>query len=372
MPKHPIPTRRPCLVCLAEPFDSYDCSQCLATVYSKQYGLEQAVPFMVYYVFSAAIMHVSYLVSGCLLSCSLARLQVYNTRWPGEAKTAQTNLAKCMKALKEMEIIWGSAARQRELLVGLVDLAEAEGEVDNEGQDDSMSVTRPPSKKRNADSQDEGDSPMSLDRSVLAGLGVSDKSHSFSPAYTVLRPEMATPRGSDQTITSHSFDPLRPLSSAAAPSSAFTFTSNLQTDLAGNLRAVQPQPDMQLSNNMFNDLLTSFLGNAAGTPMHGFGNGQLDNHINASSFHFGQSPPPLSVGENIQSPPWMHNWLASPPPEGPEGMSVLSAAALGDPLPLPGFATSYQQHTSDFLHELQPTSPHSAGSNSGSHTSPDA
>lgn len=43
---------------------------------------------------------------------------------PPDAPVARTNLAKCIQLLDELSIVWNSAGRQRDLLAGLVNLAE--------------------------------------------------------------------------------------------------------------------------------------------------------------------------------------------------------------------------------------------------------
>jgi hypothetical protein len=64
--------------------------------------LRRAIPQLIYYVFSAAIMH------------------VYNMSIdPALAKTAKESLGKCMNALREMSAVWGAASRQLEVLLGL-------------------------------------------------------------------------------------------------------------------------------------------------------------------------------------------------------------------------------------------------------------
>jgi len=64
------------------------------------------------------------------------------SRDPALAKSARTGLSRCMRALKEMSGIWGSAARQYALLDGLVDLAEAEREGEGVTMTDVESVLR--------------------------------------------------------------------------------------------------------------------------------------------------------------------------------------------------------------------------------------
>lgn len=109
------------------------CSCSIVTLYSKTYGLRQAIPFMVYYIFSAGIMH------------------FYNSTYDESlALTAKAHLVRCMNALKEMQITWGAAARQRELLVGFLDAQDVElyGNLDLSGMSDVRG------RKREAENQD--------------------------------------------------------------------------------------------------------------------------------------------------------------------------------------------------------------------------
>lgn len=107
----------------------------IVTLYSKTYGLRQAIPFLTYYVFSAGIMH------------------VYNSTYdPSLAPTAKAHLHKCMRALQEMEITWPSASRQRELLLGLVDLRDVD--IDIETTMSSATDQQGRGRKREAEHQD--------------------------------------------------------------------------------------------------------------------------------------------------------------------------------------------------------------------------
>ncbi|GAA5998630.1 uncharacterized protein JCM10292_007114 [Rhodotorula paludigena] len=81
----------------------------IITTWRKTFTLRQCPPFLTYPIFSAAI------------------ICVYNASFDEAlARPAKVHLLQCMHALKEMELIWGSAIRQWELLHGLVDLRDAE------------------------------------------------------------------------------------------------------------------------------------------------------------------------------------------------------------------------------------------------------
>ncbi|KWU41105.1 hypothetical protein RHOSPDRAFT_13191, partial [Rhodotorula sp. JG-1b] len=79
----------------------------IVTIWRKTWTLRQCPPFLTYPIFSAGI------------------ICVYNASFDESlAHPAKVHLLQCMEALKEMELIWGSATRQRELLHGLVDLRD--------------------------------------------------------------------------------------------------------------------------------------------------------------------------------------------------------------------------------------------------------
>jgi len=72
----------------------------IVTFYREKYCLQRAPVFLCFYVFTAAIMHVT-------------SLSVY----PNDPQ-ARMGLTKCMDALQDMEAVWPSAARAHELLRG--------------------------------------------------------------------------------------------------------------------------------------------------------------------------------------------------------------------------------------------------------------
>lgn len=81
----------------------------IAQAYSEAFGLRQAPVFLVYYIFTAAILH------------------VYNASSdPALTLTAKSNLLKCMNSLKEMAPTWTGAVRAWELLTDLVDLRDVD------------------------------------------------------------------------------------------------------------------------------------------------------------------------------------------------------------------------------------------------------
>ncbi|GAA6042703.1 hypothetical protein JCM8097_003755 [Rhodosporidiobolus ruineniae] len=81
----------------------------IITTWRKTFTLRQCPPFLTYPIFSAAI------------------ICVYNASFDEAlARPAKVHLLECMNALKEMELIWGSAIRAWDLLHGLVDLRDAD------------------------------------------------------------------------------------------------------------------------------------------------------------------------------------------------------------------------------------------------------
>lgn len=76
-------------------------------------------------------------------------MHVYNSTYdPSLAPTAKAHLHKCMRALQEMEITWPSASRQRELLLGLVDLRDVDIDIETTMSSDSRG------RKREAENQE--------------------------------------------------------------------------------------------------------------------------------------------------------------------------------------------------------------------------
>ncbi|BGP06376.1 fungal-specific transcription factor domain-containing protein [Rhodotorula toruloides] len=103
----------------------------IVTTWRKTFTLRQCPPFLTYPIFSAAII--------CVYNAS------FDEALAGPAKI---HLLQCMNALKEMELIWGSAIRQWELLHGLVDLRDAElgaelAGLNSQGGDTSRGTKRP-------------------------------------------------------------------------------------------------------------------------------------------------------------------------------------------------------------------------------------
>ncbi|KIK93663.1 hypothetical protein PAXRUDRAFT_144589 [Paxillus rubicundulus Ve08.2h10] len=72
----------------------------IVSFYSEKYCLQRAPVFLCFYVFTAGIMHVTSL-----------------STYPNDPQTRK-GLIKCMDALHDMEVVWPSAARARELLRG--------------------------------------------------------------------------------------------------------------------------------------------------------------------------------------------------------------------------------------------------------------
>ncbi|GAA5982372.1 hypothetical protein JCM11641_006960 [Rhodosporidiobolus odoratus] len=93
----------------------------IITTWRKTFTLRQCPPFLTYPIFSAAI------------------ICVYNASFDEAlARPAKLHLVECMNALKEMELIWGSAIRAWDLLHGLVDLRDAELHAELAGLDDEV------------------------------------------------------------------------------------------------------------------------------------------------------------------------------------------------------------------------------------------
>ncbi|GAA5993685.1 hypothetical protein JCM10908_002295 [Rhodotorula pacifica] len=132
----------------------------IVTIWRKTWSLRQCPPFLTYPIFSAGI------------------ICVYNASFDESlAHPAKVHLLQCMEALHEMELIWGSATRQRELLHGLVDLRDAEltSELGLDGQS-SMAADEAARRGRKR-------AGMDVDDTSSSGFGGgSGKSSSASPA----------------------------------------------------------------------------------------------------------------------------------------------------------------------------------------------
>lgn len=123
----------------------------IVTLYSKTYTLRQSIPFLTYYIFSAAIMH------------------VYNSTYDESlAPTAKIHLVKCMRALQEMHITWASASRQCELLLGIVDLRDVPMDL-NADLTREETAAGGGNKKRQAETQEVDSAPASGQVTPIGG-----------------------------------------------------------------------------------------------------------------------------------------------------------------------------------------------------------
>ncbi|KAH9813684.1 fungal-specific transcription factor domain-containing protein [Melampsora americana] len=90
----------------------------IARIYDQLYGLRQVPAFMVYYVFTASIIH------------------VHNSTFErGPKVTSKRNFLRCMNSLKGMASTWSGAVRAYELLFGMVDLQDV---VEEEEEEESL------------------------------------------------------------------------------------------------------------------------------------------------------------------------------------------------------------------------------------------
>lgn len=102
----------------------------IVSAYEEHYGLAQPIPFLVYFVFSAAVMHIRESISSPGNQLTRTNLTFgfcitdNVTRSPPDAILARQNLNTCIRLLDELSVVWNSAGRQRDLLAGLVNLAE--------------------------------------------------------------------------------------------------------------------------------------------------------------------------------------------------------------------------------------------------------
>ncbi|EJU01612.1 hypothetical protein DACRYDRAFT_100452 [Dacryopinax primogenitus] len=80
----------------------------IISTFKEAFGLKRCPAICTFYVFSASIMH------------------VFNATVDPSDVQSRVNLAKCMAVLGEMDLVWPSAGRARELLNGLVDLRDVD------------------------------------------------------------------------------------------------------------------------------------------------------------------------------------------------------------------------------------------------------
>ncbi|KAJ7726934.1 hypothetical protein B0H16DRAFT_262071 [Mycena metata] len=112
----------------------------IATLYSETYTLKHCAVFLCYYIFTASIMHVTSLFA-----------------YPTDPQ-ARMGLAKCMDALKEMEIVWPSAARALDLLRGTqTTLPESESDVSSPASNSSSTIVRSARKRSAPHTLDDSD-----------------------------------------------------------------------------------------------------------------------------------------------------------------------------------------------------------------------
>ncbi|BGP14207.1 hypothetical protein JCM10213_005900 [Rhodosporidiobolus nylandii] len=256
----------------------------IITVWRQNFTLRQCPPFLTYPIFSAAI------------------ICVYNASFDDAlARPAKVRLAQCMSALKEMELIWGSAMRAWELLHGLVDLHDADLNAELVGLSDeanrgtkrpAMDVDEPsPSsfadvrpanfhhQSRPAGARAPSKPAQARRRSSTSGSGVRTSRPSNPSAASPTLPQnpqlYAPPPPVPVTVTPGGFSlqspppfnfptpagaPVMPSSSSAAavppPNGGFPTAQSFDI-LNPNLDLNQFKPDGGATN--FSDLLNSFL-----------------------------------------------------------------------------------------------------------------
>lgn len=231
------------------------------------------------------------------------RSQVYNMQYdPALTKTSKDALGKCMNALREMSTVWGAAARQLEVLLGLA--AATHGE----------------------------DLPPVFDQ---LQRGLKRGRESIPPSGT------NTPRHGAQS-------PVNGQSTSGNNLDGFSdFTFNLdelfQIPAGGESRtmsgAASPGPDGASMatgpNPMFADLLDTFLAQGAGTS--GFESALMDlGSVAPSPTTVVPSPPGMSEGllgasTGYDPDAWMRSIVSQPTTSASSG---LSATAQTSDLPL--------------------------------------
>ncbi|POW03080.1 hypothetical protein PSTT_11339 [Puccinia striiformis] len=161
----------------------------IAQAYHEAFGLRQAPAFLVYYIFTAAILHVNN-----------ARSEA------GLAPTAKSNLLKCMNSLKEMAPTWTGAVRAWELLSGLVDLRDVDL-LDYKQQHNNQNTPKADGKKLKK--------PIQLERGLKRPASSSDLEH-----------HMLHPRADQRNFTSSSVKSTTPGNSLLLGTPASTVQQN--------------------------------------------------------------------------------------------------------------------------------------------------
>ncbi|KAH9448422.1 hypothetical protein Pst134EA_027733 [Puccinia striiformis f. sp. tritici] len=161
----------------------------IAQAYHEAFGLRQAPAFLVYYIFTAAILHVNN-----------ARSET------GLAPTAKSNLLKCMNSLKEMAPTWTGAVRAWELLSGLVDLRDVDL-LDYKQQHNNQNTPKADGKKLKK--------PIQLERGLKRPASSSDLEH-----------HMLHPRADQRNFTSSSAKSTTPGNSLLLGTPASTVQQN--------------------------------------------------------------------------------------------------------------------------------------------------
>ncbi|SDA02837.1 BZ3500_MvSof-1268-A1-R1_Chr11-1g03181 [Microbotryum saponariae] len=213
-------------------------------VFRKTFTLRQCPPFLTYPLFSAAIIF------------------VYNASFDEAlARPAKVYLAQCMDALKEMELIWGSAIRQWELLNGLVDTSEVDISAElSMMQDEAEAALRGTKRPAQPDSGTATPTrftgrPMGRAPGVAAAtvpkVGRKSSSASRGSRTTSSGAPLASPLIPEATPQAIAFDVSHPSATNASPSTTDAMMTqdmhSLFDDLHAGAASTQPSTTAQTS-----------------------------------------------------------------------------------------------------------------------------
>ncbi|POY73114.1 hypothetical protein BMF94_3852 [Rhodotorula taiwanensis] len=197
----------------------------IVTKWRKTWTLRQCPPFLTYPIFSAGI------------------ICVYNASFDESlAHPAKVHLKQCMEALEEMEHIWGSATRQRELLHGLVDLRDADLTTELGLDAAQVPLQQLPNRGLKRAGMDVDESGKSSGSASPAAGGVRTASTFHQKPMRAPRPSAASQRRrSSASSTNRPAPTLQPLAPKPNPSSS---SSSSSSNPPPSLVRQGPQPDI--------------------------------------------------------------------------------------------------------------------------------
>ena len=239
-----------------------------------------------------------------------------------------------MKVLQELEAVWGSAQRQRELLIGLVDMAdltEADLAADTSGEQTIQFLDR--GTKRSADTSDRPSIARSTSTERERRPAVPLRKRQASGANKSVSPPLATPTLMPPTLPSDSLT-----------STSFQFMPAPSPDPLATFQfspaPVAPPPaPSNYTSAVYNELLASLLAPTASTS----GTGMM-NFNAASELSFGSQP-----GINVPMYPFADQDMGLQSP-----FAAWSSLPPLDTSPFSATNLSFQQQSPFITHQQAP------------------